>query len=664
MVPGAGKSLISVLYVDDEPGLLDIGKLFLEDDGDFHVDTETSAQAALTTLGKRTYDVIISDYQMPEMDGLAFLRQVRVQYPDIPFILFTGRGREEVVIEAINNGADFYLQKGGEPMSQFSELSHKIRQAVRRRKAELALAESRDYLNLIFSTVKAGILVIDAKTHQITDINPAAAALIGLPREQIIGKECHRYVCPAEVGKCPITDLGQTVDNSEKILITAEKKTVPIIKYVTMVTISGKPALLETFIDNTERKQAEQDLRKAYGELKQNQEEIQAAYAELAANEQVLLHDYAALIESERNLRETAEQFQKLFDSANDAIFVISEGIFVRCNRRTPAIFGCTDTAEILGHSPAEFSPEFQPDGLRSAEKVVANDHAVLAGSALSFEWVHTRRDGTPFFAEVSLNAVEIGGKKCVQSIVRDISDRKRAEQAAALANRKMYMMNEFTRHEITNTITGLVGLVDMAYGLPAGEGRDQLNREIKGQILTIQKQVAFTKEYQEVGVKEPRWQQVRRMIPASFQPEISVSPALDDLEIYADPLIAKIFTYLAENVVRHGKWATRIEISTVQHGPGLKLLFVDNGEGVPDDMKSVIFERKIGERKGVGLFLIREILAITGMSITETGAFGEGARFEITIPEGGFRYGKNGKAASKESRFVQEPPVEMADPE
>ena len=631
MASGTEISPISVLYVDDEPDLLEIGKLFLEDMGDFRVTTEESAHNALARLEKTACDAIVSDYQMPEMDGLSFLKQVRAHYPDLPFILFTGRGREEVAIEAINNGADFYLQKGGDPTSQFSELAHKIRQAVRRRTAERALAENRDYLDGIFSSVRAGILVIDAATHRILDVNPAAAEMIGASREEITGNPCHRYVCPALEGKCPITDLRQSMDNSEKILVTAAGAQVPIIKYVTTVMLAGRPVLLETFIDNTERKQAEQNLR--------------AAYAELAANEQILKHDHEALVKSERNLQETVQQFRTLFDAANDAIFVVYEGRFIQCNARTKVVFGCTDFSEILEHSPDEFSPEFQPDGTRSAERVRENDRAALAGIPLFFEWVHLRRDGTPFYAEVSLNAIEIGGKVCIQSIVRDITDRKRAEQVAALASRKLFMMNEFTRHEITNTITGLLGLVEMAYGMPAGEGRDQINREIKGLIIDIQRQVAFTKEYQEVGVKEPRWQPVELMIPSASRPPIRVSPAVRDLEIYADPLVAKIFTYLAENVVRHGERATGIGIAAEQSGPCLKILFSDNGKGVPDEMKVAIFEKKIGERKGMGLFLVREILAITGISITETGTFGEGARFEILVPEGGFRFGKTGGA-------------------
>lgn len=131
--------MISLLYVDDELDLLDLGKLFLEREGEFCVTTTSSAQKGLEYLSRSSFDAVISDYQMPDMDGLEFLKHVRSRFGSLPFILFTGRGREEVVIEAINNGADFYLQKGGEPQSQFAELAHKIRAAADKYRAISAL---------------------------------------------------------------------------------------------------------------------------------------------------------------------------------------------------------------------------------------------------------------------------------------------------------------------------------------------------------------------------------------------------------------------------------------------------------------------------------------------------------------------------------------------
>ena len=121
---------ISILYVDDEPQLLELGRQFLEQKGEIVVSTAESVAGARDMLANKPFDVIVSDYQMPGTDGIEFLKFTRYQYPDIPFILFTGRGREEVVIEAINNGAEFYLQKGGDPLPQFTELAQKIRVAV------------------------------------------------------------------------------------------------------------------------------------------------------------------------------------------------------------------------------------------------------------------------------------------------------------------------------------------------------------------------------------------------------------------------------------------------------------------------------------------------------------------------------------------------------
>ena len=110
---GSGDPQISLLYVDDDPALLEIGKAFLEQSGDIRVTTAPDAKDAIRLIGDQHFDVIVSDYQMPDMDGIAFLKHLRQSGNTIPFIIFTGKGREEVVIEALNCGADFYLQKGG-----------------------------------------------------------------------------------------------------------------------------------------------------------------------------------------------------------------------------------------------------------------------------------------------------------------------------------------------------------------------------------------------------------------------------------------------------------------------------------------------------------------------------------------------------------------------
>lgn len=133
--------MISVLYVDDQKELLDIGRIFLDRTGDFRTDVCDSPLKVIQLMNENPYDVIISDYEMPGMDGLTLLKEIRRQGNPIPFIIFTGKSREEVVIDALNSGADFYLQKGGDPKAQFTELIHKIRLAILQREAQQKIAK-------------------------------------------------------------------------------------------------------------------------------------------------------------------------------------------------------------------------------------------------------------------------------------------------------------------------------------------------------------------------------------------------------------------------------------------------------------------------------------------------------------------------------------------
>jgi DNA-binding response OmpR family regulator len=145
--PARMEEKIAVLYVDDEPLLLGVAKIFLEQSGPFRVEIFRSVDRALERMHAGRIDAVVSDYLMPEMDGIGFLKIVRARWPDLPFIIFTGRGREEVVIEALNCGADHYLQKGGDPRAQFAELGHFILRAVERRRA----AETILHLNRLYA---------------------------------------------------------------------------------------------------------------------------------------------------------------------------------------------------------------------------------------------------------------------------------------------------------------------------------------------------------------------------------------------------------------------------------------------------------------------------------------------------------------------------------
>lgn len=170
--------MISVLYVDDEPGMLDILKSHLEHSGHFTVDIVGSGHEALKQLHIKKYDAVLSDYQMPGMNGIAFLKAVREKYPRIPFIIFTGHGRENVVIDALNFGADFYLQKGSDFKSLYAELQNLLLKIVERKRLEEALRESETRYREFFTTSRDGVYISSPEGRWI-DFNDMILELFG-----------------------------------------------------------------------------------------------------------------------------------------------------------------------------------------------------------------------------------------------------------------------------------------------------------------------------------------------------------------------------------------------------------------------------------------------------------------------------------------------------
>jgi len=161
--------------------------------------------------------------------------------------------------------------------------------------------------------------------------------------------------------------------------------------------------------------------------------------------------------------------------------------------------------------------------------------------------------------------------------------------------------------------------------------------------IETIRSQIEFTRDYQDLGVRAPQWFSVEPLVTAAAralrQNRIRIVTDLNKTSVYADPLLSMVFYNLLENTVRHGKTVTTVRVTAVPDGGGARITWEDDGIGIPAAHKERIFERGFGSHTGLGLFLVREILSITGMGIRETGTPGRGARFEILVPEGCARF-------------------------
>ena len=195
--------MYSILYVDDEEILLGVNKIFLERGGEFSVDTTTSAVEALKKIRTLSYDAIISDYEMPGMDGIAFLKEVRLHHGSLPFLLFTGKGREEVVIEAVDNGVDFYIQKGSDMQGMMAELRHKILRSIERRRITNELERSRQQMNDIINFLPDATFVRDIHGRVIA-WNHAMEQMTGVFRDAMLGKGNFEYALPLYQKRCPL----------------------------------------------------------------------------------------------------------------------------------------------------------------------------------------------------------------------------------------------------------------------------------------------------------------------------------------------------------------------------------------------------------------------------------------------------------------------------
>lgn len=254
----------TILYVDDEPDLLLLGKTFLEATGGFTIDTRLSAKEGLEALRTNRYDAVISDFQMPDMDGLVFLRQVRREFGAIPFILFTGRGREDVVISAINNGVDFYLQKGGEVKAQFAELAHKISMAIDRKRAIDEQAASEKQFSAIFHASPIHQMIMEFSTNRIIDINDRFLRDLRSSREEIIGRTTD------EIGLMPdrerMATLKKELETSGFVRnapVTVRGSTGTIytsLASMTRVQVHGKDLVYIQSVDITPQNKAQQTI--------------------------------------------------------------------------------------------------------------------------------------------------------------------------------------------------------------------------------------------------------------------------------------------------------------------------------------------------------------------------------------------------------------------
>ena len=357
--------------------------------------------------------------------------------------------------------------------------------------------------------------------------------------------------------------------------------------------------------------------------------------------------------DAEAALRESEEKFSAAFHSSA-ALMAIStkhDGKLIDVNEAFLDTLGFSRD-EVIGKRVLELDIYHRPSDREHALRVLEE-----RGKVRNMEVPVRAKDGSVQYGLFAMDNIMIGEVPCLLTTMVDITEQKILEKemefheqevmqfsrSLDMAIRKLNLLSSITRHDINNQLTVLMAYLEILEMKQPDSSLEEYFRKAATAAQRISTMIQFTKTYESIGVMAPVWQDIHTLAGiAAKEAPLGKVILKNDLpagaEVYADPLIVKVFYNLMDNAVRYGGKITTIRLYVDGRDGDPVIVCEDDGYGIPADEKERIFERGFGKNTGLGLFLTREILGITGITVHETGKPGTGARFEIAVPKEAYR--------------------------
>ena len=575
---------IRVLHVDDEPDFADLVADFLEREDDaFTVETATSASRGLERLADEDFDCIISDYDMPGQNGIEFLETVRETRPDLPFILFTGKGSEEVAGNAISAGVTDYLQK--EPgTDQYTVLANRVRNAVERYRAEHARERQRKASD----TAHEGISILN-EDGEFIYVNQAYATLYGYATEELIG-EHWELVYPDDEVAVVWNDILPTVADAG----SWSGETV------------GLRADGTTFLED--------------------HRVVQTDSGELICS----VRDLSA----EQELENELTRLSTLVETLSDPVYVLDEtGRFEYVNDAFVEMVGY-NRETILGATPALIK---SADAVKRGEAYLGRILSSDGPDSVQFEIEIQPKDGEPIPCEDHMGVLPYEGD-CFEGSVgmlRDISERKEREQELKQRNQRLDGFASVVSHDLRNPLNVAIGGINLAQAECDSEHLERAERGLNRMEVLIDDLLTLARGDETVTELEPvAIAQILEECWSNVETEDATLVADVDCTIEADESrLKQVCENLVRNAIEHGGDDVTVTVGEFEEG----IYIEDDGPGIPEDEYDDVFTAGYStndEGTGFGLSIVKQIIDAHDWELRLTDGSDGGARFEIILRE------------------------------